>query len=163
MVRSTYSSFSTLYEVPSINLKQHQRIIHQKNSWECRGLNPGLLSEKRECYLCAMPPSPIIKLACLHENFPKETLFFCRYVYQAPISRLKQNNSPCLYYIRFSDEFGWIEMRCSTLMIVHFLYCPFMIKSSKQNLNLKPYLSVWHLLRSLKWWTALLSRHFGLV
>ena len=28
----------------------------EKNSWECRESNPGLLGEKQVCYLCAMHP-----------------------------------------------------------------------------------------------------------
>ena len=31
--------------------------IIQKNSWECRESNWGLLGEKCKCYLCAMPPT----------------------------------------------------------------------------------------------------------
>ena len=31
--------------------KQHQ----EKNAWERRELNPGLLGENQVCYLCAMP------------------------------------------------------------------------------------------------------------
>ena len=41
--------------LPSINLSDIMKI-----PWELWELNPGLLGEKRECYLCAMqPPSPI--------------------------------------------------------------------------------------------------------
>ena len=42
--------------MPSINLGKIKNEFLQKNSWERQELNPELLGEKREPYLCAMPP-----------------------------------------------------------------------------------------------------------
>ena len=44
----------------AVNKSQQHR---EKNSWERRESNPGLLGEKQVCYLCAMQP-PIIALRC---------------------------------------------------------------------------------------------------
>ena len=52
--------------MPSINLSNIKDELLQKNLlenyWECRESNPGLLGEKRQCYLCAMPPPKSIHL-----------------------------------------------------------------------------------------------------
>ena len=43
---------STVLSSANNKSQQHQ----DKNSWECRESNPGLLGEKQVCYLCDMKP-----------------------------------------------------------------------------------------------------------
>ena len=50
--------------------QQHQ----EKNSWECRESNLGLLGEKQVCYLCAM--QPLLSLCYFRYLLESETLAF---------------------------------------------------------------------------------------
>ena len=47
--------------------QQHQERNSGNKFWECRELNPGQLGEKRERYLCAIPPFQAYVMFVLHQ------------------------------------------------------------------------------------------------
>ena len=92
MVRPTYSSFATLWEVPSINLSNFN-----DNYWECQESNSGLLGEKCECNLCAIPllkgvPCIVTRYFCQEKNWLFQILGYSCYLNRRNLSCDHQQN-----------------------------------------------------------------------
>ena len=78
--------------------QQHQ----EKNSWEHRELNQGLLGEKQVCFLCAMqPPSPKVVSYCRAWARGRLSTRCCRPTFCRSASRRCRDN------LKQRNEFKW--------------------------------------------------------
>ena len=74
---------------------------HWKKIWKCRESNPRLLSEKQECYLCAIRPLDIITL------YSERTSYVSHYIVNLMAVASEFEHRPCHVIWIGSCQQGW--------------------------------------------------------